>query len=239
VIKDYRERLYDGYFSSHILQDTAKLLGTRAPYLKRIVNCYFPHEKSARILELGCGYGALVKFALDAGYTQVEGIDISQEQVDVAKQLGINGVRKNGLAEALNSQEDGSLDMVVSFDVIEHLSKSELLNIADEVNRVLSKKGRWLLHMPNAASPFFGRIRYGDFTHEQAFTKGSLSQALRVAGFSKINCYEESPVIHGFKSAVRWVIWKVVRTVYKVILAAETGDGNEIFSQNFLAVASK
>ena len=37
--------------------------------------------------------------------------------------------------------------------------------------RALKPGGRWILHTANAESPFYGRVRYGDITHEQAFTQ--------------------------------------------------------------------
>lgn len=107
--------------------------------------------------------------------------------------------------------------------------------------RVLRVGGRWIIHTPNGESPFGGRVRYGDLTHENAFTRESLSQLCHVCGFSEIRCFEDAPVVHGVKSAVRYVAWKTLRGLLRLYLAAETGDGGRaaIFSQNLLAVAIK
>ncbi|KXB09547.1 hypothetical protein AKJ60_00030 [candidate division MSBL1 archaeon SCGC-AAA385M11] len=82
-------------------------------------------------------------------------------------------------------------------------------------------------------------MRYGDYTHEQSFTQGSLKQILRLTGFRKINCYEDNPPVHGFISLLRCALWKIIRGFFCFIHAAETGSKNEIFSQNFTAVAVK
>lgn len=237
--QDYRSKFYERYVDTHLNKKDNRLLTSRAPYLRRIVSNYFPKNRSAKILELGCGHGALIYYAQEAGYTNINGVDVSVEQVDVAKELNVEGVSQGDLLEMLNRHRSESLDMVIAFDVIEHFTKNELLQLADEVCRVLTPASRWLLHMPNAASPFFGRIRYGDCTHEQAFTQNSLSQLLHVSGFTTIHCHEDTPVVHGIKSTVRWLLWKSARSLFQLIVAAETGDSSEIFSQNFIAIAQK
>ena len=109
-----------------------------------------------------------------------------------------------------------------------------------EVRRVLKPNGRWIIHAPNAESPFFGRIRYGDFTHELAFTHQSLGAVLRAGGFGQVECFEDEPVVHGLKSAVRWVFWKLLRLGLRFFIAVETGEtAAGIYSQNLTAVARK
>jgi len=202
---------------------------------------HFPNDKHAVILDVGCGSGAIVHFAREAGYTRVSGVDRSAEQVAEARRLGIDGVRKGDLHDALSDVPDGSVDLVITFDVIEHLTRRELLDVVDGVYRVIRSGGRWIIHAPNAESPFFGRIRYGDLTHEQAFTRTSIGQLLFTSGFDTVACYEDAPIVHGVASAVRWIGWRAVRSVLRLYLATETGLLREpaIFSQNFLTVARK
>ena len=119
--------------------------------------------------------------------------------------------------------------------------KDELLIFVDQTRRVLRAGGKWIIHAPNGESPFCGRIRYGDFTHEQAFTRTSIIQLMKSSGFSQVACYEDTPIPHGLKSAVRWFLWKCIRGILRIFLAVETGAGEQecIFTQNFLTVAIK
>jgi len=57
----------------------------------------------------------------------------------------------------------------------------------------------------------------------------------------KVICREDTPVPHGIKSAVRWILWKMIRSGLRFYIAAETGaaEGECIFSQNFLVIAVK
>ena len=160
------------------------------------------------MLDLGCGYGAVLYFAHEAGYRDVNGVDRSGEQVAVARTLGIEGVTEGDLMEAIAVLPDGSRDVVVALDLIEHFRREELLPLVDQVRRVLKPGGRLIIYTTNAESPFFGCIRYGDLTHELAFTRSSLTQLLLASGFRQMTFHEDELVIHGVKSAARFVIWK-------------------------------
>jgi cyclopropane fatty-acyl-phospholipid synthase-like methyltransferase len=139
---------------------------------------HFPIDRDAAVLDVGGGHGALIHFAREAGYRNLRSVDRSPEQVAAAQRLGIEGVEEGDLGQVLRAQADASLDVVVAFDVIEHFTRDKLLPFVDQVHRVLKPGGRWIIHVPNGASPFFGAIRYGDLTHELAFTRTSLSQLL-------------------------------------------------------------
>jgi SAM-dependent methyltransferase len=240
----YRDRIYSNYVKARNLPlapDSIEGLVPRSPYLRKLFREHFPADRSVEVLDLGCGHGALIHFARRAGYTNIRGVDGSQEQVATARWLGIEGVEEGDLLATLAAQSDGSLDVVVAFDVIEHFTRDELLGFVDQVQRVLRPGGRWIIHTPNGESPFCGRMRYWDLTHELAFTQTSISQLLLSSGFSNVQCVEDAPIPHGLMSTVRWLLWKAIRSGLRLYLAAETGDtaGNAIFSQNFLTVAVK
>ncbi len=240
----YRARIYRYYTSSRqqfLVPESIEGLSVRAPTLRKIISRHFPENYDAAILDLGCGHGAFVHFMHEAGYHRAVGVDVSAAQVAEAKRLGIEGVKQGDLLEELQSMDNGSQDMVIAFDVIEHFTKEELLTFVDHVHRVLRSGGVWIIHTPNGESPFVGRILYSDFTHEQAFTQTSMSQLLQSSGFARVECFEDVPVVHGVKSALRWFIWKVFRRGLRLYLAAETGDTakDAIFTQNFLTIVTK
>ncbi|MGR8998178.1 MAG: class I SAM-dependent methyltransferase [Gammaproteobacteria bacterium] len=244
MVAEYRTRIYNSYVNARqqvLAPNNLAGLKPRLPMLQKLVRQHFPLDLNAVVLELGCGHGALIHVARQMGYRNLFGVDVSPEQVAAARRLGIDGVAQGEVMETLSKQPDGSLDCVVAFDLIEHFTKNELIRIVDEVFRVLKAGGRWIIHTPNAESPFGNRVIFGDVTHEMAFTSISLAQLLLSSGFSKVNCFEDQPVVHGIKSATRWVLWKVFRNLLRLYLTVETGDsGREaIFSQNMLCVASK
>lgn len=240
----YRQRIYDHYVESRIdgvAPRTIDGLKLRAPYIRKLIGRHFPADRRAAILDLGCGHGAMLYFAREAGYGNVRGVDGSAEQVAAARRLGIDGVEAGDVMTTLNRTKDASQDCILMFDVIEHFNKDELIILIDEVRRVLVPGGRWVIHAPNAESPFGARILFGDFTHELAFTRVSIAQILYSSGFSQVSSYEDEPVPHGAKSAVRWLLWKMLRSILRFCLAVETGDlgRGAVFSQNLLTVAIK
>lgn len=240
----YRGRIYERYVHARetpLAPLTVDGLRPRAAYVRKLIREHFPANRDACVLDLGCGHGALLHFARLAGYQNVEGVDRSPEQVAEARRLAIRGVHEGDLSEAIATMSDRSRDVVVTFDVLEHFRKPELIRFVDEVRRVLRPGGRWIIHAPNGESPFGARMRYFDFTHETAFTRGSLCQLLLSSGFAEVHCYEDAPVPHGIKSTVRWLLWKGLRSCLRLWLAVETGDvaRDAIFSQNLLAVARK
>lgn len=242
--RSYRSRIYSHYVQARaqaLAPDTPAGLAPRSHTLQRLIQKHFPADKSAAVLDLGCGHGALLHFARIGGYTNLRGVDGSPQQVAAARRLGIEGVEEGDLRDVLTAQADASVDVVIAFDVIEHFTRDELLPFVDAVHRVLKPGGRWIIHVPNGESPFFGSIRYGDLTHELAFTRTSLTQLLLASDFSEVRCFEDKPVVHGVKSALRWSLWQGIRGLLRLYIAAETGDagGQHIFSQNLLAMARK
>ena len=127
----YRNRIYQSYVHARqqpLAPENIGGLRPRAPYLNKLIRVHFPSDRNAAILDLGCGHGVLVYFARKAGYSDVTGVDHSPQQVAEAKRLGIEGIIKGDLKEILQSLDDGSQDVVIAFDVIEHFMKNELIH---------------------------------------------------------------------------------------------------------------
>lgn len=238
---NYRDRIYRHYVEAateKLAPDTLAGLKSREPHLAKLVARHFPADRTAAIVDLGCGHGALLHAARKAGYTNLLGYDRSPSQVAAARRLDIP-VREGDLFEVIRNLPAQSQDVVVAFDVIEHFDKDELIEFTDQTLRVLRPGGRWIVHVPNGVSPFSGIVRYGDLTHELSFTPESLTQLALSSGFRSIDCFEDEPVAHGLKSAVRLALWKVLRGMLRFYLTVETGASQPVLTQNMLAVAVK
>ena len=160
------------------------------------------------------------------------------EQVAAVRELGIAGIEEGDLARLLRVQADASLDAVLAFDVIEHFEREKILVFVDQVRRVLKPGGRWIVHVPNGASILSGRIRYGDLIHELPLTCSSLTQLMLSSGYSRIQCFDDAPPVHGPVSALRWLLWHAFRCVIQLYVVVETGelDPGQPLTQNLLAV---
>lgn len=205
----------------------------RYPLWENLLLPYLPAEKNARILDVGCGDGAILTWLLEIGYTNVLGIDLSAEEVEIAQYLGLP-VRKADMNTFLRESE-GGFDLVILRNVLEHNYKHEILVLLEGIRATLAEGGRLFIQVPNAESPFGSRIRYGDFTHEIAFTSSSISQLLRVCGYVDI---EVGPVDPVFRGRRRWR-WMLVKRIYEWLLFSEVPMANQILTQDLHAVATR
>lgn len=240
-MNDWKTTLYGSYVSSGHARVWAasaeEQFRLRRGYLKNLIRKHFPQDRACRILDVGCGHGALLYFLQQAGYTNAQGVDGSPEQVELAKNLGVAGVQLGDAMDFLRHCASSSADVVSLFDVLEHLTRQEAFDLITEVRRVLAPGGLCIGHVPNAEGIFGSRIRHGDLTHEQAFTPKSISQMFRALQFEDVRCFEQAPVMHGVKSVLRRILWEVTTLPFRALLLAETGGVGYILSQNLLFTA--
>lgn len=187
----YRE-LYDKYLSLHHSQryDLEKLpfeYDRICRFWKQhYIRKYLPQNKQAESLDIGCGMGQHL-YALKAlGYTNLQGIDISREEIELCTK-NIKGVDFM-VADAVNflPQQKEKYDFILMFDVLEHFTKEEALQVSRLVYNSLKSGGICLTRVPNASNPLGMHLRYADLTHETCYTERSLKELLWLAGFSKV-----------------------------------------------------
>ena len=230
-----RHRLYEAYATQHAGCGNG---GAAALIYRRDIRPMLPLPGSGPVMDIGCGQGALVRLLLADGY-DAEGVDISPEQVSLARAAGLDRVRHGDYRDLLLTRS-GQLAAVTATDLLEHLTKEEVLETFDVVASALISGGVLIARVPNAVSPFGGHIRYGDFTHESWFTARSVRQLAAAAGFGRVTVLPCPPVAHGLVSAARVAVWKPISGLYKVALAAETGAlRGHIVTQNLNLVARK
>lgn len=101
--------------------------------------------KGKRVLDIGCGEGYGAAGMRAAGASHVIAVDVAENAVRHAKEVyGLDA--RAGSAEAI-PLEDGSVDVVVSFETIEHLKKPQ--RFLSECSRVLKPNGILLLSSPD------------------------------------------------------------------------------------------
>src|ERR1700744_6515653 len=174
-----RDRLYESYVSQHAGRSTGE--ATRLAY-QRSIRPLLPPRTAGPVVDIGCGAGQLVRCLLDDGY-EASGGDISPEQVAEAHQDGLDVVSHGDYLKILQDRP-GQFAAVTATDLLEHLTKPEVLTTFDAVATALRPGGRFIARVPNAVSPFGGFYRYGDFTHENWFTAASVRQLAAAAGLS-------------------------------------------------------
>lgn len=242
-MRDWKETVYQSYVSSgHIREfgaSAAEHFEPRRAYCEGIIRDHFPSDRSSRVLDIGCGHGALLYFLHEASFRNARGVDGSKEQVEFAQRLGVRGVEWGQALNFLRACESSGAEIICLFDVLEHLDRQEAFELLTEVRRVLSPDGVCIGHVPNAEGIFGARVRYGDLTHEQAFTAASIKQMFGSLQFGAVECFEDRPIIHGIKSLVRRVLWACGTMPFRLLYIAETASSGAILSQNLLFKAHR
>jgi len=106
------------------------------------------YVKGKNILDAACGSGYGTKILYDAGALTCTGIDISNESVKYAqKTYGSNNISYTlGDVNKL-SFNDGSFDVIVSFETIEHINNGQTW--IKESARLLNENGLFIISTPN------------------------------------------------------------------------------------------
>lgn len=199
---------------------------------------WLPADKEAPILDAASGGGRLLYFLKSRGYTNLFGVDISPEQVKLSRQVCANVIEAD-IFQYLDSQKD-KFGLIIGLDVIEHFNKDEALRFLDVCYTSLRPEGRLILQTPNAESIWGLKLIHGDLTHELAFDPRGLKNLLKLCGFDRIEHRPVGPVIHGFLSFGRFLLWKMIWTVLALWNLAETGNiGSGIYTRIFLISGAK
>jgi 2-polyprenyl-3-methyl-5-hydroxy-6-metoxy-1,4-benzoquinol methylase len=145
---------------------------------------YLPCIPGGRLLEVGCGSGAMLKGMARLGW-RVEGIDFDPEAVENCRRKGLEVHR--GTLEDLRYPEN-HFDAITMSHLIEHVH--DPVALLQECGRILKAGGRLSLVTPNLKSMGHRVYRSSWFhldppRHLHLFTADSLRALLQKAGFRK------------------------------------------------------
>ena len=223
-MSDYHDRLYQRYASSHFYyrdlatadQEYARL----APFYARNYAALLPTSRDAAILDIACGTGDFCYYLQQAGYTHVNGIDLSPEMVEACHARGLAGVIHGDVFDYLATQPN-TFDLITAHHFIEHLTKPRIFDFLDAALIALRPGGRLVLTTPNAASLFGARDIFVDFTHEVGFTPESLTQVMQATDYSEVRTLAVRPVVGSWRGIARNGLWHMAQILSRVALAIE------------------
>lgn len=114
----------------------------RSLWLRRQRLAMFHIDKTARLLDLGCGDGLDIAILKELGFKNIIGVDISTSLIDQAKALNPSVKFVKATAEKLPFR-GGSFDIVLSDSMIYHLVDKP--KAFKEIKRILVKGGKLCL----------------------------------------------------------------------------------------------
>jgi SAM-dependent methyltransferase len=234
----YRDILYDKYATFFARPGADKSINISNRDMA-LFNYYFRGwlpAPGASILDLGCGDGGLLRRFAQAGHSDLTGVDRSPEQLErAAAAMPARWLRGDALEHL--AQAGGRYDLIVARDLVEHLTRDELLRFLPLCRAALRPGGRLIVQTPNGDAPLVGSVRYGDLTHELCLTPELAQRLLEHAGFHRFEAREAGPVPRGYSliASGRYALWQAVRLAllsYNLIELGSRGSG--LFTRVFL-----
>ena len=112
----------------------------------------------SRVLDLGCGDGELLAHLCGTRGCSGYGVEIDDDNVLACARRGVNVVQLN-LEEGLALFEDGSFDVVLQLETLQHLRNTErMLRETARVGRIGIVSFPNFAHWPNRLSVLRGRM---------------------------------------------------------------------------------
>ncbi|MEK7476867.1 MAG: class I SAM-dependent methyltransferase [Candidatus Coatesbacteria bacterium] len=147
----------------------------------RTLGPWLPADREVRVLDAGCGEGALLAFLRERGFDRLAGFDLSPENVGLCHAQGFGFVTEG---DALKLAEvSGEYDAIFSLDLLEHLPKERAAEFLGAARGKLAPGGVLILQTPNMGYLLAAFHRYSDLTHQWGVTEVSVRVLLRAAGF--------------------------------------------------------
>jgi SAM-dependent methyltransferase len=235
---DLRSVIYRSYRSDFILRKGIGAPRTAQEWKRRV---FLPIlngvPRDASMVELGCGSGEMLGILSDAGFTNVVGVDVSEEQVTAARAAGYQ-VELGDALGFLSSRREAA-DVIIGIDFLEHMTKDEIAMLMPAMAESMSRGGLLVIQTVNASGLHGMRTGYGDLTHMTLFNEGSIRQLLNVYGFEVIALEETGPRPIGVRGLVRVLLWRVIRTVLNAVLIVETGHSQQVWTENLIVTARR
>jgi len=155
-------------------------------------------EPNQKILDIGCSSGNLGQELISKKTCRVHGVDISKEDVDIAKKKLHKAWVFDVETDVIEKIKD-RYDAVLLIDVIEHLN--DPIKALQKIRNFMKKDGKIVFSIPNMAHTSIrlellkGKFNYTetgllDYTHLHFYTGDFIKKVFQMAGFSidSINC---------------------------------------------------
>jgi len=239
---EYRKKLYTNYFTNQagrgFVKDQKKKFDEEEYYFTKEILKFMPENRSAKILDIGCGTGSFLSACKNYGYNNIEGIDVSEEMVKIANEFGISEAKCGDLNEFL-AGKNGCYDVITGMDIIEHFTKDELMNLLETIKRSLKPYGIAVFRTPNVDAAFGTLYANGDFTHENYLNKNSATQLMLAMGFKDLEVLPSYIEVKGFlKELLRKYLWSFYVKRYKMeLFASGRSSSNILFTPNMIIIA--
>ena len=172
------ENMLDKYmtYSCAYWKNTNKLEDAQEAKLKLICDKIYL-KPGMTLLDVGCGWGSLMKYAAQHYGTKCVGITLSQDQVDLGSKLCKGFPIEFHLMDYRDIS--GKYDCIVSVGMIEHVGSKNYRKFFTIMNNCLKDGGLFLLHTIGTLNPKTANA--DPWTDKYIFPGGELPTVQRIA----------------------------------------------------------
>tara|TARA_B110000238_G_C16124600_1_gene438647 strand:- start:1489 stop:2244 length:756 start_codon:yes stop_codon:yes gene_type:complete len=149
-------------------------------------------NKSLKVLEIGFGNGGFLAYAREQKWC-IEGVEVNTKLLEQGKSAKFSVHQ----GPSLDQLEPGQYDLVVAFDVLEHISQDEIEEFLIAIKRVLKTSGCFLARFPNGDSPLGLIAQNGDVSHNNFIGSGKVRYYSSLVGMKILRLAGESEPIWG------------------------------------------
>jgi SAM-dependent methyltransferase len=195
-----------------------------------------PSLAGLRVLEIGFGSGVFAAWATAAG-ARYSGVDINRALVRRGMDAGFDVTQT--LQAAADRLGTGVVDVVVGFDVFEHLDAEALERMLVQLRQCLKPGGLLIGRVPSGDSPFSGHYQHGDLTHRQVLGSGAVRQLAVRTGFVVECIRSQAFPVRGLgpRESLRKAIAYAARSVvYPLVAGLLMGARKAVVSPNLVFV---
>lgn len=205
-------------------------------YLQELRASGIGSVRGLRVGELGYGNGPFAGWVKKAGGSWV-GREAIPELQQRAIDAGFDVIAPDVALSRLWGPD--SLDLIVAFDVIEHLEVGAIRSFLDEARKALRPSGLLILRLPSGDSPFSSAIYRGDLTHRTLLGSSAVRQLAGEIGLEVSQI--RSPVLpmsgHGVIRVVRRAAVRAAQAlVFGFVRTVLMGNASAIVSPNMIVV---
>ena len=181
-------------------------------FLKFFIKNNFAEIKGLKVLDIGCGTGAILQMLSDLGADAI-GVDMSDEALKFCREKNLNVVLGKGESIPF---EAGEFDLALASDVLEHVDDDA--GAVREIERVLKPGGVLIATVPAHQWLFSAHDR--SLHHRRRYSKNEFRKLLK-KNFNEVN-------ISWIHSAI--LIPAIIqRTLTKLIKFKDSGISGNIY----------
>jgi SAM-dependent methyltransferase len=168
-----------------------------------------------KLLEIGFGDARFLDWSRSRGLTPA-GVEILDEALAKARRLGHEVFA--GPLTATTLGPDRRFDVVVAFDVLEHLTVPEIRQLFRDTLPHLAPDGRYIFRFPNGNSPFSGPLQCGDPTHCTLVSPGMVGAIAAPLGLEVERSFNDRVLPPGFAARTRRRLVYALRGMIETVL---------------------